>query len=292
MYVHWLSDQHWNWISPKELLAYGHKLGNSIQSEDHITISGDLSDGDCLVANLVNFVNAVREVRNDAKISFVLGNHDYWGTSIDHQQKDVLSAAKTLGITYLTKENATILSSNTALVGTDGWADGGFGNAHGPLIMGDWTCIKDLKPIYKVFGVGKLTDFVKKLAEQEVANVASKISKIVSSHENIIIVTHIPPWKEATWHEDAISNNTFLPWFSSKIMGEYLLDVANINKDNKFTVLCSHTHGAGVFIAANNLRCYTGFADYRHPQRAGLLRVDSTGVTMEEFHNPHNNRID
>lgn len=40
---------------------------------------------------------------------------------------------------------------------------------------------------------------------------------------NLLLVTHVPPFKEACWHEGRISDDDFLPHFTSQAVGDVLL---------------------------------------------------------------------
>jgi hypothetical protein len=39
-----------------------------------------------------------------------------------------------------------------------------------------------------------------------------------------------------------MSNNDFMPFFSSKVMGDVLLEIVTNNKEINFLVLAGHTH--------------------------------------------------
>ena len=45
------------------------------------------------------------------------------------------------------------------------------------------------------------------------------------SYGNIILLTHVPPFREACWHEGRISDDDFLPHFTCKAVGDMLIEV-------------------------------------------------------------------
>ena len=53
--------------------------------------------------------------------------------------------------------------------------------------------------------------------------------------------------------------------FSSKVMGDVLMDTAQANLDIEFLVLCGHTHGEAEFLALDNLTVRAGGAEYYRP---------------------------
>jgi Icc-related predicted phosphoesterase len=102
------------------------------------------------------------------------------------------------------------------------------------------------------------------------------------TYERIIFATHVPPYEGATWHEGAISDSTWIPWFSSKLMGDALTEVMQELPDRKLLVLCGHTHSSGVYEPLPNLRVLTGESKYYAPDTAGILEVGrDIRVTMK-----------
>ncbi len=57
----------------------------------------------------------------------------------------------------------------------------------------------------------------------------------------------MPPFKEACLHKGEISGDDWLPYFSSKVIGDVLTEVAQENPSVEFLVLCGHTHSEAEF---------------------------------------------
>mgnify|MGYP002064648301 CR=1 FL=1 len=95
--------------------------------------------------------------------------------------------------------------------------------------------------------------------------------------EQVIVLTHVPPFPETAWHEGRHSEPDWQPGFTCRAMGEELLAAAAQNPDTMFTVLCGHTHGEGEVAVLPNLTVLTGGAEYRQPevQRVFDLRARS-----------------
>ncbi len=83
--------------------------------------------------------------------------------------------------------------------------------------------------------------------------------------KNVWLATHVPPFVGATWHEGLPSQSPALPWFCSVTMGEMLMEVTGEHPDVTFTVLCGHTHGAGIYKPSSNLTVRTAGAEYGRP---------------------------
>jgi len=65
---------------------------------------------------------------------------------------------------------------------------------------------------------------------------------------------------------DCIVDIVSLTYFSCKIIGDILLEVANKYPEIDFLVLCGHTHSESNYQALVNLMVKAGKAEYRFPQ--------------------------
>jgi len=64
---------------------------------------------------------------------------------------------------------------------------------------------------------------------------------------------HVPPFRNACWHEGKISDDEYLPHFACKAVGDVLVDVMKKYPEGKLTVLCGHTYSKGVANILPNL---------------------------------------
>src|SRR5215213_9460740 len=90
----------------------------------------------------------------------------------------------------------------------------------------------------------------------------------------IILATHVPPFREACWHQGKISDGDWLPHFTCKAVGDVLLEIMKENPDHKLTVLCGHTHGGGEAQVLPNLKVLTGAARYGRPALQNVISPD------------------
>jgi Icc-related predicted phosphoesterase len=94
----------------------------------------------------------------------------------------------------------------------------------------------------------------------------------MSSYREVILLTHVPPLREATWHEGANSAPDFLPHFCNAPLGEVIREACARHSESKLTVLCGHTHSAGVYHEAN-LTVLTAGAAYGSPRIDRVLPI-------------------
>lgn len=79
------------------------------------------------------------------------------------------------------------------------------------------------------------------------------------------MATHVPPFRENSVYCGKISNDVWMPCFSSKILGDKLLDLSENYKNINFKVYCGHSHGNAIHQPRLNLTSTTGYAKYEFP---------------------------
>jgi hypothetical protein len=100
----------------------------------------------------------------------------------------------------------------------------------------------------------------------------------------VIAVTHVPPFREACWHQRNLSGDAWLPHFACKAAGDALVDVMTSYPDHELLVLCGHTHSPGTAQILPNLRVLTGGAEYGRPAIQGWIGLAESGeLTVEDF---------
>jgi 3',5'-cyclic-AMP phosphodiesterase len=90
----------------------------------------------------------------------------------------------------------------------------------------------------------------------------------------VIQLLHVPPFREACWHEGAVSNDDWLPHMGCKAVGEVILACMRKHPDRRLTVLCGHTHSLGEIRPLRNVRVLTGGSTYGTPAVAKVLRME------------------
>jgi 3',5'-cyclic AMP phosphodiesterase CpdA len=89
--------------------------------------------------------------------------------------------------------------------------------------------------------------------------------------QSVILLTHIPPFRESCWHEGQISDDDALPHFACKSVGDVLRNIMIERPDGNLTVLCGHTHSGGSVLIEPNLRVIAGSSTYGAPQLQDIL---------------------
>jgi len=264
----WATDVHLDFLKgdDQRLIAFAQSL--IVQNPTGIFLTGDLSTARHLIYHLSAIEKVVQR-----PIYFILGNHDYYGAGVEpvrKAMKELTNASQFLR--YMPTMPYYALSQATAVVGHDGWYDGLYGDLQNSNFgMADWSQIQDFAPVANskasVIGVAR------KLAHDGVTHVMNGIKKAVKYHKNIVILTHYPPFAEAHWHEGKIGDATAMPWYTSKMMGDMLLDAAKSFPGTQFTVLAGHTHGKWSGKIMPNLAVHVGGAEYGRPASQGLIEI-------------------
>jgi predicted MPP superfamily phosphohydrolase len=245
----WASDIHLDHLtSDDDVIAFCNNVNNF--NADGIFITGDISNGKHLLYHL-----SLLEEHLKVPKYFVLGNHDFWYTGIDKKRNDVkLLCEKSEFLKYMTTSTYVSLTKQTAVIGHDGWYDGQHGaGIRSSFIMNDWVLTGDfieasggdkyVSMMHKVKDIGMITQVCQRLAKQSVDHVSKQIKDAVKYHKNVVVLTHVPAFKESHMYRGKVGDDEAQPWYTSKIMGDTLLAAASTYKDCKFTVLSGHTHG-------------------------------------------------
>ena len=104
------------------------------------------------------------------------------------------------------------------------------------------------------------------------------LPEAIARFRSVIAMTHVPPFREACWHQGQISNDAWLPHFACQAVGDVFVDVMSAHPDRELLVLCGHTHSSGEARFLPNLRVCTGGAEYGCPEIAGWIVLDGTGA--------------
>lgn len=257
MRLAWITDPHLNFLNPLTLEAFYEKVRGV--DADVLLITGDIAEGDCIVSTLKDLYEAV-----DKPIYFVLGNHDYYQSSIETVRQKVRYMCEDVrDLRWL--QDCNVSFGETALVGVDGWADAKLGQPEKQRLgMADWDLIKEYRVLGRWDHAARM-QFAADMGRREASVLRTNLNFAAKEHKRVLVATHIPPFKEATWHEGKHSDDDWLPWFSCQQTGEVLMDSAQHYSDVMFEVFCGHTHSDGIYQPLDNLIVYTGAARYGWP---------------------------
>lgn len=268
MKLAWVSDVHLNFLNEEERFKFYDKV---VETECNIVvISGDIAESH----NVCKIVHEM-EVYLHKPVYFVLGNHDFYGSSVEKVKKSVKN------MNWLPKNTGVPLTYDTILMGVDGWGDcrnGDFENSR--LVMNDWIYIDELREAYGSMSYIAKSDnddlkkALQKLADKDASLLKRRVkAAIKKGYEHIIMVSHVPPFEDACLHAGRKSTPGGLPFFSSKILGDSILPIAKKNPKIKFTWLSGHTHSRCKYKPCNNMTVKVAKADYYCPKVEEVIDV-------------------
>jgi Icc protein len=239
----WLTDIHLNFLKP---LALG-RFYDAVRATgpEVLLVTGDIGEGD----SVVRFVGELSQI---APIYFVLGNHDYYRSSL----ATVRAAMERLdtSMTWLPACEPLRITPRTVILGIDGWGDARCGDLASSVQLSDWRLIDDFK---RAQTRDARNEVLQRFGANEARALRSKLADAPDA-EHLLVLTHVPPFAEACVYDGAQSSPAWLPWFTCIATGEVLADYAASHPDTQVTVLCGHTHGQGHCQPLPNLTVRTG----------------------------------
>lgn len=122
--------------------------------------------------------------------------------------------------------------------------------------------IAELKRLTK----NALLQKIQALGDEGASHLKRVLRKALSNSEHIVVLTHVPPFMEASLYNGNPGDAQWLPFFACKAAGTVLKNAMRQYPDKKMTVLCGHTHGGGITQILPNLTVYTGAAEYVNPR--------------------------
>ena len=253
----WVTDIHLNFVNRPAIERFCREILDT--SPDAVLLGGDVGEAPS-VADYLRFLESLLR----RPIYFVLGNHDYYFGSIAavREATTALCRASSL-LHWLVAEPVLELTPATGLVGHDSWADGRYGlGTRSEMLLNDHFLIRDLAGLSHSGRFRLLNE----LGDAAAAHFARVLPDAFARYRSVILLTHVPPFREACWYEGRISDDEALPHFACKAVGEVLKREVAARPDRQLTVLCGHTHGAGAADILPNLRVITGGAEYGRPQ--------------------------
>jgi predicted phosphohydrolase len=273
--IAWASDIHINFAKP---IMRGRFLEQIRASKaDWLLLTGDLAESDCIEECLTEIHEGT-----GAMIAYVLGNHDYYGSSIA-----TVRAQKRAGGVYLTNcPDGVVLTDDTVLLGVDGWYDAraGWCEPDFPtVIMNDWQYIEELAVTWKARQSRATHETMARLADADTALLRPRLEKAAASYGRVLVATHVPPFEQASYYRGRPGPSKTMPYYCNTNLGAMLQEVALNNPDVSFEVYCGHTHDARDVQIEKNLWVHVAGAEYHYPRLARVLDLSNTApvVTLE-----------
>lgn len=252
----WITDIHLDFVEDDEISRF---LDTILQADpDVVFLTGDIGVAES-VGGLLDRMDRVLA----RPIYFVLGNHDFYGNAIDSVRSEIAAISRASEhLFWMNQEMVVSLTPDTALVGHDSWPDGRLGQyATSPFELNDFYLIRDFIDANQSVRL----ETMQRLADEAAEHIARVLPLALKSHREVIVITHVPPFREASWYEGRISDDQSLPFFSCKSVGEVLVKVSQDQPQAMVRVLCGHTHGEGTCQVRPSLHVHTGGAIYGQP---------------------------
>lgn len=260
----WLTDLHFDFLEMNEVEHFIQQI--AAMTSDGVLIGGDIGNAMSVKTYLTLFDRILK-----CPVYFVLGNHDFYGDSIENVCWSVKNfLAQSNRLQWLTVSGIVPLTPHTGLIGHESWGDGRLGHAiHSQVWLNDFIHIKELTGLLPKARFLKLNA----LGDEAAQYFQAILPQAVNRYPQLILLTHVPPFKAACWHQGKISNDEYLPHFTCSAVGDVLVQVMQAHPACHLTVLCGHTHSAGETDILPNLHVKTGGAEYGKPELQKLITV-------------------
>jgi hypothetical protein len=266
-----LSDLHLNFLDAPGRRRFIQDLAE--RPVDAWLLSGDIGEAPTVGPYLQELATLV-----PVPLYFVLGNHDFYGGSMAGVTEALESLSRAQeGLVWLTLAEPQRLTPDLAVVGDDGWGDARLGDPLGTLVLfNDFFLIQELTGHQRPELIRRLN----LLGDESARRLGPKLEAAAEGCRNVVVVTHVPPFEGACWHEGKNSSEGWLPWLTCDAVGRAILDVAGRHPATSFLVLCGHTHSPGRYAPAPNVLVHTAGAIYGHPAIQGSVEIDGGSMKL------------
>jgi UDP-2,3-diacylglucosamine pyrophosphatase LpxH len=269
----WLSDLHLDAVKEEYRLRFYHRLRKT--PGERVVISGDISDGRNLSLHLSELAESVAP----RPVYFVLGNHDFYGSSFQevHRLLEV-RCKKHSNLHHLGHGEIVSLGANEALVGHGGWSDGRAGHGVKSKVRNpDFWSIKDFQGMSRAACYQK----IRRLGQESGMYLRQILPYTLTCYRQVWVATHFPTFTQAAWWNGKLCNYDFQPHYTNLSMGYALWAMSSAFPKSKMTVLAGHTHSAVCISIKENLAIHTAGASPGYPsyQVPSVDLAASTGAS-------------
>lgn len=257
----WITDAHLDHLPDVAEDAWFENLGKS--RADMLLLGGD-------TANARVFSRVLRQIEEvfPGKVALVAGNHDYYYSSIS-EFRTKLSNFQRAGVIVFEPGCQAVpitLKEGVYLCGSGGWGDAAAGLADASYMpLNDENLIAELRGT-------NLTARLRKLGRDSAEHLQEQLSAVPEDASCVIILAHVPPWPEASWHEGRNSDAMALPRFCWLAGGNVIALAAERSPQTRFIVLCGHTHSGGIW-RKGNITCHTAASAYGRAGYSGTISL-------------------
>lgn len=249
----WLTDTHLNLALP----GATQRLVSHLRDEAPagIFLTGDVSNGVHVESCLSRLTTDL-----DCPVYFVLGNHDYHGRTFASVHDDMrrLSAAHP-SLRWMTEAGVVALSDEVGLIGTEGWYDAELGDPDWLRYTLDWLLIPDL---FLLPDHAARLGAYRSLARRSAELMEARLEDALDRFKTVYLLTHVPPWSEATRDVGTVLEKFWLPYNTNIAMGRALERAMSGRNKRHLVVLSGHTHTECWIRVSRNIECRVNRARY------------------------------
>ena len=190
-----MTDLHLSFLRPPARISFLDSLRSSFP--DVVLITGDTGEA----KNFQDYLAEIASVTG-APVYFVLGNHDFFGASIDQTRTLAREATLRSPVKWLTSLEPVLLTPDVTLVGVDGWGDGRCGTPEGFRVrLNDWKHIEDLRGLQS----WQLLEKLQALGTAEAARLKKTLSKVAG---RLSLTEESSSVRDATIPSNKVMSNT------------------------------------------------------------------------------------
>ena len=261
----WLTDLHLDRASEEKQREFFFRLRQ--ENADAVVITGDISNASQLPGHL----RELGQMFGTRPVYFVLGNHDFFGSSfadVDHAVADVCKEQKNLR--HLGQGEIIPLADGSALVGHRGWADGraGWGN-RSVVCNPDHASIADLCDLSK----RAVFERMKELGKASGQYFRDVLPYALRCFERLWVATHVPPFTQAAFYNGQLCGRHHQPHYTNWSAGCAIQGIAKHFPKNRMTVLCGHTHSQARVRISEQVQVLAGEARPGWPRAQKVFEV-------------------
>jgi len=250
----WYSDTHFNFTFPWTPYNFVSKIIE--ENPKGLILTGDIACG----LTLKNTLTFLSKKLDPITIYFVMGNHDSYGISFEESEKIIYElTAKYSNLIWITQKDIFQLSDEVCLIGEEGWYDGRLGHSDYLVYNFDWIMIEEFR---KLSSIQEKLALTRKLADASTVKIKEKLLQALDKYKTIYIMTHVPPWAEATRSIGTELENFWLPYNVNSGMGKMIESIMSDQKDKNVRILAGHTHSPTFVNVSHNIECLVQSGKY------------------------------
>lgn len=229
----WVTDLHLETLSSNQFTKFLKDL--KAHPSKVLLITGDLSLSLLVERHLTQLSKALPEKR----ICFTLGNHDFFGGSIEGVEERINRLCKgSSNLIHLDGNQIIPLCDDACLIGHRGWADGRAGlGSRSWARNADFWMIKDLR--------GSRHEAFRKIAtlgDESAKAFRSILPQALSRYRRVVVATHVPPFRQGLRFGERKCEPARYPHFVNIAAGMVIGGIAKEFPRKMIQVLAGHTH--------------------------------------------------